>query len=219
MKTTIYSLIPELIEAQNIEATFVKANGEERTMECIFESTRYINQGILTVFDMEKRAYRSINIKTLKHLCINNDIMKVTENGNLMYSGNRRTKMIDLITNLLGYELSDIFANLDYYYLENLYQVIEDLNHSKIEAVKALFEYFFMLNYIDINEVKEAANGNLEFIPNATLEQVAEQELFGKLIPTPDYWNIEYADYKYTVEDLQDYYFEASNGVIQVWEV
>lgn len=69
---TWYELLPELINSIKFEATFIKKNKEERNMLCKFEATRYLNNEILTVYDLVKCDYRSINMNTLSKVIIDN---------------------------------------------------------------------------------------------------------------------------------------------------
>jgi len=54
---------------------FVKANGEQRQMLCKLGVTKYLKGGeaynseaMLTVFDVDKLAYRNVNLNTLNYL-------------------------------------------------------------------------------------------------------------------------------------------------------
>lgn len=69
---TWYELLPELINSIKFEATFIKKNKEERNIVCEFEATRYLNNEILTVYDLEKCDYRSINMNTLSKVIVDN---------------------------------------------------------------------------------------------------------------------------------------------------
>lgn len=60
--------------------TFIKKNGEVRHMNCRFGVTKYLRGGesttahipsIVTVFDMQKKQYRNINLETLKSVRYN----------------------------------------------------------------------------------------------------------------------------------------------------
>jgi len=215
MKNTIYTLIPALIGTEKIEATFVKANGEIRVIKCLFESTRYITKGILTVFDIEKQGYRSINLATLKSICLEDEIYSVNEDSSLTYDGDRRVKMLDLLTYILGEEVFESISSLKYEWLCDLYELVEDINTTELEAVKAMFEYFSEHRYFDFYEIEDVISGKYEFIPNVSLETLAHGQLFGAYIPLPN-WNISYGDYLYREDDLRGYYYEASHGVIQI---
>lgn len=66
-----YLILPTIIKADRFKAVFIKKNGEVREINCIFESTLHIQKGVITVFDLEKQDYRSINMKTLEEIVIN----------------------------------------------------------------------------------------------------------------------------------------------------
>ncbi len=67
-------------------ATFVKKNGEVRVMNCRLNVKKHLKGGelkydakarnLLPVFDMQKEAYRMINISTLIELKINGEVFK-----------------------------------------------------------------------------------------------------------------------------------------------
>jgi len=67
-------------------ATFIKKNGDERKMLCRLNVTKHLKGGelaydakarnLLPVFDMQKEAYRMINISTLIELKIKGETYK-----------------------------------------------------------------------------------------------------------------------------------------------
>jgi len=69
-------ILPELITANEFEATFIKKDNSLRTIKCLFESTRYIDKGVLTVFDLEKGDYRSISLTTLLKVQVKNKVFE-----------------------------------------------------------------------------------------------------------------------------------------------
>jgi len=216
-----YELIPTLIKASSFEVVFIKKNGQERIMKCLFESTRYIEQGILTVFDLVKQKYRSINFKTLSQIIVADMIYQLTPKGKLLMIGNRKEILLEEIGEMIGDDIS-VLASWSYEELLYLHSELEQITVSyDLEALKALFEYAYESGSIDFNMemIEDVLQGDLEFIPNATMEQVAQMQMFSVCIPTPDYINIEYIDYQYTTQDIEAYYYEASNGVLQVKKV
>jgi hypothetical protein len=79
-----------LINASNgkiFTATFVKKDGTDRVMNCRKGVKSYLNggelafdpkaKGLIVVFDVQKKAYRMIGVKTLKALKINGEIYTV----------------------------------------------------------------------------------------------------------------------------------------------
>ena len=70
------SEISKLVGNTIFSAVFVKKNGEKRKMLCRLGVKRYLKGGVktydkvelLTVFDLIKREYRTINIGTLEKL-------------------------------------------------------------------------------------------------------------------------------------------------------
>lgn len=214
-----YELIPTLIDATSFEVVFIKKNGKERIMKCLFESTRYIEQGVMTVFDLVKQQYRSINFKTLSKIIVNDLVYQITFKGKFMLLGNRREHILEKIQEIIGNDIS-VLNDWSYDDLLDVYDELEQLNRGyDLEAAQALFEYAYEVGYIEFATISDIIQGNLEFIPNTTLEQVAKLELFSICIPIPDYINIAYITYQYSVDDIQEYYYEASNGVLQVKKV
>ncbi len=76
--------IEEIIERTKnkiFSATFIKKNGDTREMTCRLGVTKHLKGGelkydakarnLLPVFDMQKQAYRMINVNTLISLKIN----------------------------------------------------------------------------------------------------------------------------------------------------
>ena len=78
--------IRELAGNNIFTATFVKKNGEVRVMNCRLNVKKHLKGGglkydakarnLLPVFDMQKEAYRMINISTLIELKINGEVYK-----------------------------------------------------------------------------------------------------------------------------------------------
>lgn len=69
-----YELLPLMIKEKVFEAVFIKKDKTERKIICKFEATNHLEKGVLTVFDIEKNDYRSINLETLKNVVIGNYI-------------------------------------------------------------------------------------------------------------------------------------------------
>jgi len=78
--------IRELAKGQIFSAVFIKKNGDVRTMTCRLKVTKHLkggelaydaeSRGLLPVFDMNKQAYRTINVNTLVSLTINGQSYK-----------------------------------------------------------------------------------------------------------------------------------------------
>ena len=188
-------------------------------MKCLFESTRYIEQGIMTVFDIVKQQYRSINFKTLSKIIINDLVYEITSKGKFMLIGNRKEKILEDIQEIIDGDISVLYG-WEYDDLVDVYDELDQITIPYIlEAVKALFEYAYEVGYIGFTMVTDVINGDLEFIPAVSIEQVASSQLFSICIPTPDYINNSYIDYQYEPEDLAEYYYEATNGVLQIRKV
>lgn len=70
-------------------ATFIKKDGSTRVMNCQLGVKKYLKGGeqsfnpieknLLTVFDMQKKEYRMINISTLVTLKANKEVIEFTE--------------------------------------------------------------------------------------------------------------------------------------------
>lgn len=214
-----YELIPTLIQATSFEVVFVKKNGKERTMKCLFESTRYIEQGIMTVFDLVKEQYRSINFKTLSKIIINDFVYQITLKGKFLLVGNRKNALFDEITEIIDRDISVLYS-WNYDDLVDVYDELEQITIPyDLEAVRALFEYAYEVGYIGFTMITDVIQGNLEFIPSSTIEEVTSSQLFSICIATPDYINDIYIDYQFSSDEVAEYYFEASNGVLQVKQV
>jgi len=214
-----YELIPTLIDATSFEVVFIKKNGKERIMKCLFESTRYIEQGVMTVFDLVKQQYRSINFKTLSKIIVNDLVYQITFKGKFMLLGNRRKHILEKIQEIIGNDIS-VLNDWSYDDLLDVYDELEQLNRGyDLEAAQALFEYAYEIGSLDFETITDVIQGNLEFVPAVTMEQMAEMELFSITVPTPDYINTSYINYRFSVEDIQEYYYEASNGVLQIKKV
>lgn len=77
----LQSLIREAKGGRIFSAVFIKKDGTERKMVCRCGVKKYLtgegmkynpaDYGLLTVFDMQKREYRMINLKTLIRLKVN----------------------------------------------------------------------------------------------------------------------------------------------------
>lgn len=67
-----YELLPLMIKDKVFEAVFIKKDNTERKIICKFEATNRLDKGLITVFDIEKNDYRSINLETLKNVVIKN---------------------------------------------------------------------------------------------------------------------------------------------------
>ncbi|MCF6340116.1 MAG: hypothetical protein L3J10_05100 [Sulfurimonas sp.] len=216
-----YELIPTLIKATSFEVVFIKKNGKERTMKCRFESTRYIEQSILTVYDLVKQQYRSINFKTLSQIIIEDMVYKIISKGKFLLLGNRKDKILENIQEIISDDIS-VLNSWTYTELLNLYDELKNITVDyDLEAVKALFEYAYETGSIDfdMSMVTDVIEGNLEFIPRVTLKQVLKMGISSLCIPLPDYINDSYINYDYNMEDIIVYYYEASNGVLQVKKV
>ncbi len=71
-------LLVKLIDSEIFTATFIKKSGELRTMNCRKHVKKHlaggklkynaIERNLLPVFDMQKQAYRMINIETLQNI-------------------------------------------------------------------------------------------------------------------------------------------------------
>ena len=82
---TLYEIV-ELAGNNIFSAQFVKKNGDIRDMVCRLGVVKHLQGGelkydakarnLLPVFDMQKQAYRMINISTLRQLKINGEIYK-----------------------------------------------------------------------------------------------------------------------------------------------
>ena len=80
-------------KGKTISATFIKKNGEERMLNgrtgvyksphapLTGEGLKYTpsNYGLVNIFDMQKRAYRMVNINTLKELKVSGETYQVEE--------------------------------------------------------------------------------------------------------------------------------------------
>lgn len=213
MKTTYknqYEIIPELIKAKSFEVEFVKQNNEVRVMECVFESLRYINQGIMTVLDTAKNAYRSINFDKITKIIIGNAVFELQQKR-LTYIGNRKIKQLALLENHLNVDIAK-FNDWNYQDIKELCDELIYVSDSDLNAIRALLENNCN---IDFYTIKSVLDGKLEFFENITLSEVAEHELFTINIPIPDTIDTSYIDYKFQIEDLEPYYAETSYGVIQ----
>ena len=207
-----YEMIPVLINEKSFEVEFVKSNGKVRFMECEFESLRYIDQGIMTVLDTAKNAFRSINFKTITKIVIGNHVFEVKPKmKKIIYVGNRKLKQYALIESYLDTDVT-ILHSWDYKELVELYLELIWVVEADLNAIRALFENGCN---IDFYTIKSVIDGDLEFFEDCTLSEVAKNELFTKNIPTPDNFDTSYTDYKFQESDLEPYYATTSYGVIQ----
>jgi hypothetical protein len=77
MKTEV-NAFKELVGGKIFSVEFIKKDGTIRRMTCRFEVKKYLKGGslaydaaslnYLTVFDMEKKEYRTVNLNTLQKL-------------------------------------------------------------------------------------------------------------------------------------------------------
>ena len=68
--------IKKLVGSKIFNVKFLKKNGELRSMTCRLEVKKHLKGGVkkydtdslnyLTVFDMQKKAYRTVNLNTLQ---------------------------------------------------------------------------------------------------------------------------------------------------------
>lgn len=83
---TLQEIVEKVNKGQIFSAKFIKKNGEVRDMVCRLGVVKYLKGGemaydakarnLLPVFDMQKKAYRMINISTLIQLKINGEVYK-----------------------------------------------------------------------------------------------------------------------------------------------
>ena len=83
---TLQEIVKLVNRGQIFSAQFVKKNGEIRDMVCRLGVKKYLKGGelkydakarnLLPVFDMQKEAYRMININTLTQLKIDGEVYK-----------------------------------------------------------------------------------------------------------------------------------------------
>ena len=214
MKTiTTEGLIYMILNTNNFIATFIKKNGAVRTMDCLFESARYLEKsGVITVFDTKLQKHRSINVNTLQRLSVKNCTYVQIEK-NIFEAIKDKNALIATIENILGMSMSKMQKAWSYEQLNELYEKLLELDEYDLNATKAMNEY---QNGIDLGTISEIEEGYLEFIPNMTLHEVAQTESFSILIPVPEYINSSYADYVLSEEDLEEYYAQTSFGVIQI---
>ena len=81
MQLTKYDL-RKVVGGKFFSATFIKKNGEKRTIHCRLGVKKYVNgKGLsynqdnynyLTVYDLQKKAYRTLNVNTLLTVNANN---------------------------------------------------------------------------------------------------------------------------------------------------
>jgi len=184
-------------------------------MAAIFETAKHLEQGIITVFDIDIKKYRSINIYTLESISIENITYTKYDKNNFEYiSIDYKKNLITSIEVILEAQLSIFQKAWSVEQLIELYEKLLELDTIEIEVAKAIFEYE---NGIDCQAISDIQADNLEFFSNITLEDLANFESYSLLIPPPENINISYIpDYKPTADDLSEYYYEASNGVVQM---
>jgi hypothetical protein len=83
---TLQEIVAKVNKGQIFSAQFVKKNGEIRDMVCRLGVVKHLKGGelkydakarnLLPVFDMQKKAYRMINISTLIQLKISGEVYK-----------------------------------------------------------------------------------------------------------------------------------------------
>lgn len=81
--------IKEVIESSNgkvFTVNFIKKNGEERTMTARLGVKKHLRGGesttahldyLITAFDMQKKAYRNINVNTVRWIKANKEFKEV----------------------------------------------------------------------------------------------------------------------------------------------
>lgn len=77
----MHEIIKQLVKNKFFKATFVKSNGETRKMLARLGVKKHLKGGELkynpkdydnmVVYDMQKKGYRTINLKTLKQIKVN----------------------------------------------------------------------------------------------------------------------------------------------------
>ncbi|MBU1216428.1 hypothetical protein KJ870_00640 [bacterium] len=211
---SINELVPQMIMAEYFEVEFIKKDSTTRSMICEFESTQYIDKSIITVVDLEIDEYRTVNLKTINKIIIDGCVYKKLSNGQIIFDGYTKEYILDEMAGL-GIEV-DIIEHWSINELLCLYNEIIDLNDELLTSVKAVLEFVDVENMININIIMDVISKKLEFIPNRSMEEVLEQELYGIHIPI-GYINISYYDdFKPSLADIQEYYFESSYGVLQI---
>lgn len=76
--------IKKMVGNQFFSATFVKRNGEVRKMLCRVGVKRYLKGGqkkydydnLMTVYDVKKKGYRTINLDTLMQVKANGKVVR-----------------------------------------------------------------------------------------------------------------------------------------------
>ena len=77
--------IKKMVGNQFFSATFVKRNGEVRSMLCRLGVKKYLKGGekrydyddLMTVYDVKKKGYRTINLNTLMQVKAMGKVVKV----------------------------------------------------------------------------------------------------------------------------------------------
>ena len=109
-----------------------------------------------------------------------------------------------------------ILYSLDRKIIECIYEEIIQLEKSQLVAINALFSYFETEESFSYQTLLDVISDKLEFIPDMTLEEVAQSECYVISIPS-NHLNISYyKDYKPTAQELSVYYFESNFGVLQI---
>jgi len=80
-------LIKKLVGNKIFSAQFYKKNGELRNIHCRLGVTKHLKGGhkkydsdslnYLTVFDLQKKQYRTINLSTLKQLKVKGEVIEL----------------------------------------------------------------------------------------------------------------------------------------------
>lgn len=79
--------IKKLVGSKIFSVIFIKKNGEERKMHCKVGVKKYLSGGQktyddvqanhLTVFDLKNRAYKTVNLNTLKQIKANGKVIEL----------------------------------------------------------------------------------------------------------------------------------------------
>jgi hypothetical protein len=88
-------LIKSIVGNKIFSATFLKKNNEVREINCRLGVTKYLKDGkkkydaeyynYITVYDLQKKGYRTINLNKLIELRANKEVIKVNENQYLKF--------------------------------------------------------------------------------------------------------------------------------------
>lgn len=208
-------LLPLIITGGRFEATFEKKNGDCRTLDAVFESTRHIDKGIVTVFDFVKNGYRSLNLETLLSLSVNNSLFERTEEGTFIQTILDKELVIRKIERVIDMPMPYLskWTPMEVY---ELHLGLENIYVPELDAIRAYEE---SESYIDNEIISMILCGELKFYESMTLEQLAASESFDIPIPIPEHIDISYGNYSYQASDLEPYFAETSYGVIQIKQV